>query len=83
MDVKVKKRVEFIRAMETVARHINDERVFEGWLMCGVPDRFIKPTTTDEEIADYFDTDDVKDLTECFLRCMARAKKSGGLCYRD
>ena len=51
--------------------------------MCGVPDRFIKPTTTDEEIADYFDTDDVKDLAECFLRCMARAKESGGLCYRD
>ena len=81
--MNVKQRAEFIRAMETIARHINDEDVFAGWLMCGVPDGFIKPDTTDEEIANYFDMEDIQDISDCFLRCMSRAQKSGGLYYHD
>ena len=81
MDRKTKEKAQMVRAMETIARHINDEDVFMGWLMCGVADGDIKPDTTDEEIVDMGYTDDgtFKDLMNCFLRRMAGAYRSGGL----
>ena len=62
-------------------RNLNDEDVFMGWLMCGVADGDITPTTTDEEIASSYCEDDANfaELMDCFLICMHRAYKSGGL----
>lgn len=78
--MNVAERVKVVRAMETIARCINDEDVFEGWLMCGVADGDITSETTDEEIADYYCEDDTfAELMHCFLRRMVGAKKSGGL----
>lgn len=81
MEKKIKERVDMVRSMETIARSINDEEIFMSWLMCGVADGDINRTTTDEEIVDmgYTDEDTFVDLMDCFLRCMRRAYKSGGL----
>lgn len=77
-----KARTELIRAMETVARSINDEEIFEGWLMCGVADGDIDDDTTDEELEYYIEDTNLADLMGVFLRVISRAKRSGGL-YLD
>lgn len=83
MDKRIrdmKYRIEVVRAMELLARAVNDETVLEGWLMCGVADGDITEQTTDEELLDYVDSDkSFAELMGCFLRTMERAKKSGGL----
>lgn len=75
------KRRKMVLAMEYIARQINDEDVFEGWLMCGVADGDIKYGSMDPEEVDdcYIEDDHFRDLMDCFLRRMAGAKKSGGL----
>ena len=66
-----------IRSMEYLARCINDESIFYGWLLGGVPDGDITGKTTDEEILAMYDEDDLKGFIGCFLRCMKRAGKDG------
>ena len=80
-------RIKMVKAMEFICRHINNEDVFEGWLMNGVADGDIKygdlsdATSRDEyyDIDYYTEDESLKDLMGCFLRRMAAAKKSGGL----
>lgn len=78
MDMK--ERCTVVRAMETLARAINDELVFEEWLISGVADGDIDESTTDDEL-DYYVNDDAvfADLMDTFLHVMRRAYKSGGL----
>lgn len=73
-------RIEVLKAMETLARCINDERVFLTWLSLGVADGDITKTTPDEEL-DFYVEDDVQfaDLMHIFLRCMSNAYQNGGL----
>lgn len=80
--MNAKARYEMVRAMETIARAVNDEDVFEGWLMCGVADGDIDETTTDDELEYYIEDGTFSELMGTFLRVMSRAKKSGGL-YAD
>ena len=35
---KIKDRVLMVKSMEFICRHINNEEVFDGWLMAGVAD---------------------------------------------
>lgn len=77
--MKREKRCEVVRAMETLARCINDEDVFWGWLMNGVADGDITPDTTDEDLEWYVENNNFAELMGCFLRRMAAAKRSGGL----
>ena len=77
--MKKAERIGMIRAMETIARCINNEEIFMGWLMCGVADGDITPETTDEDLEWYAEDENFQDLMDCFLRRMARAKASGGL----
>ena len=77
--MNAKLRTEVVRAMETLARCINDEEVFEGWLICGVADGDIDETTTDEELEYYIEDETFAELMETFLKVMARAKRDGGL----
>ena len=77
--MKKKLRTEVVRAMETLARCVNDEYVFEEWLMYGVADGDIEPTTEDEELEYYIKDEDFAELMGTFLNVMARAEKSGGL----
>lgn len=73
-------RIKMVRAMEFIARQINDETIFESWLMCGVADGDIDGSETDEDLECYVDDDkEFADLMGLFLRLMKRAGKSGGL----
>lgn len=75
-------RKKMVLAMEFIARQINDEDVFEGWLMCGVPDGDLEYGEWDvDKVDDYLvDNDrDFAELMECFLRRIKGAEESGGL----
>lgn len=67
--------VQAIRAMDFLARCVNNEEDLTGWLMCGVPDGDITESTTDEEILEMYDADDMVSFIGCFLRTMRRAAK--------
>lgn len=77
--MKAKRRTQVVRAMETLARSVNDEMVFELWLMCGVADGDIDATTEDEELEYYIDDETFSELMGTFLKVMKNAYKSGGL----
>ena len=75
-------RAKLVRAMETIARCVNDEDVFYKWLLCGVADGDIDNDTTDEDLEYYCEDKTFADLMERFLDLMTAAKRSGGL-YED
>ena len=75
-------RAKVVRAMETIARCVNDEDVFYRWLLCGVADGDIDEDTTDEDLEYYCEDKIFADLMERFLDLMTAAKRSGGL-YED
>ncbi len=74
-------RKKMVLAMEYIARQINDEDVFMGWLMTGVADGDLKYGEWDPEVVEdyYIEDDNFRDLMSCFLRRMTGARKSGGL----
>lgn len=72
-------RAKMVRAMEFIARQVNDEEVFESWLMNGVADSDIDGKETDEDLSYYCEDGNFADLMEQFLDLMKNAKKSGGL----
>lgn len=75
-------RAKLVRAMETIARCVNDEDIFYRWLLCGVADGDIDNDTTDEDLEYYCEDKTFADLMERFLDLMTAAKRSGGL-YED
>lgn len=77
--MKTRLRTEVVRAMETLARSVNDEMVFEEWLICGVADGDIDHTTEDEELEYYIEDETFAELMGTFLNVMKNAYKSGGL----
>ena len=73
-------RAKMVNAMEFICRQINDEEVFEGWLMNGVADGDIEYGNLTSEVDEYYlEDENFADLMACFLRRMTAAKKSGGL----
>ena len=80
--MNLSRRAKVVRAMETIARCVNDEEVFYRWLLCGVADGEIDDDTTDEDLEYYCEDKTFADLMERFLDLMTAAKKSGGL-YED
>lgn len=82
-QISLEKRIKMIKAMEYITRQINDEEVFETWLMFGVADGDIDYgdlSATDGGSLDYYAEDGVfSDLMDVFLRCMREARESGGL----
>lgn len=78
-------RIKCVKAMEFLARQINDEEIFEEWLLDGVADGDIEDGDlgvkgNDEEILDYYIEDEhFADLMDTFVHIIARARKSGGL----
>lgn len=80
----VENRKKMVLAMEMIARAINDEDIFESWLMVGVADGDITPYSIDtNEVDDYYVKDEnYAELMDLFLRMMKRAYMSGGL-YDD
>ena len=79
------KRIKMVKAMEFICRQINDEGVFEFWLVNGVADGDIKYADLDvrdedrEDLEIYIDDEDFADLMDSFLLLMKAAQKSGGL----
>ena len=80
--MNLSRRAKVVRAMETMARCVNDEEVFYRWLLCGVADGDIDDDTTDEDLEYYCEDKTFADIMERFLDLMTAAKKSGGL-YED
>lgn len=82
--MKAENRKKVVLAMEMLARCINDEDIFEGWLINGVADGDIPLYSTDPDDVDdyYIEDDNFAELMGCFLRRMVAANKSGGL-YED
>lgn len=77
-------RIKIVRAMETIARCVNDEEVLYYWLSFGVADGDIDDNTTDDELDYYVGDDDIfADLMQTFLSCMKDAYRSGGLYVDD
>jgi hypothetical protein len=80
-------RVKMVKAMEFIARQVNNENVFEHWLILGVADGDIEygdlsvaENVEDDEAAWYVDDDkNFAELMETFLSVMRSAKKDGGL----
>ena len=72
-------RIKLIRAMDLIARCVNDEYVFEYWLSCGVADGDINDDTEDEELEFYAEDDEFSELMGTFLELMKDAHKRGGL----
>ena len=56
--MKREERAKMILAMEYIARQINSETIFEGWLMSGVPDGELKYGETNPEVVDEFHLED-------------------------
>ena len=65
-------RIKMVKAMEYIARQINDEEVLENWFVNGVAEG-------DDDMEYYIEDVDFADLMHTFLRIMSKARKSGGL----
>lgn len=82
---QVIERIKMVKAMEFIARHVNDETVFETWLISGVADGDIKlgdlsvQKDDKDELEYYLDDESFSDLMAVFLRLMSGANRWGGL----
>lgn len=79
-------REKMVKAMEFIVRKVNDEEIFECWLMDGVADGDIECgdlNCSDDFDEWYIDDEHFKNLMTDFLRIMACAWKRGGLYCDD
>lgn len=73
-------RSKMVKAMEFIARQVNDEEVFEYWLSVGVADGDIDYGDLFADVDGYYIRDEeFSDLMNVFLHLMKSALKSGGL----
>lgn len=72
-------RLKMVRAMELLARAVNNEEVFDIWLYNGVADGDINGTEDDESLEYYLNDATFSDLMDTFLILMTEAQKDGGL----
>lgn len=82
--MKREERMKMVKAMEYIARQLNDEEILESWLASGVADGDIEygdlTTYAALDAVDWYIEDQhFSDLMETFLYLMKAAKKSGGL----
>lgn len=81
--INMSERIKMVKAMEFICRQINDEDVFECWLVNGVADGDIEYgdlTAEDDGSMEYYTEDaHFADLMDTFLWCVEKACKSGGL----
>ena len=82
--MNAEERIKMVKAMEFIARSVNDEEVFMPWLVIGVADEDIEygdlAGGDDGTLEAYTDDDaDFADLMDTFLNVMNGARRSGGL----
>jgi len=71
-------RADAIRAMDFLARSINDEDIcLNYWLCDGVADGDINGKETDEDLDYYTEEDNFVEITDLFVWCMNAARKDG------
>lgn len=74
-----------LKAMEFIARNINDETILNRWLALGIADGDIEygdlsvGLDNADRLKYYMEDEAFADMMHNFLWCMARAWKSGGL----
>lgn len=83
-EMNREERMKMVKAMEYIARQLNDTEIFGAWLADGVADGDIAygdlTTYAALDAVDWYIEDQhFSDLMETFLRCMKAAKRSGGL----
>ena len=77
--MNAEERIKMVKAMEYITRQINDEEVFEIWLISGVADGDIEygdlsvKAGDEEEFGTYIEDEDFGDLMQTFLRVMRAA----------
>jgi hypothetical protein len=81
-------RIKMVKAMEFIARKINDEEIFSGWLAIGVADEDIAPgdlsIRPEDKLAGYYEDDrDFAELMGTFLHLMHRAWDEDSGLYCD
>lgn len=86
MTTECEDRIAMVKAMEFIARQVNDEELFMAWLSLGVADGDIpyadlKYANCDDMDAAtaYAEPENLPGLMDTFLRLMSAARKSGGL----
>ncbi len=81
MDKKEIQRAKAILAMEYLARQLNNEDVFECWLMGGVADGDIPYGSFDISDVDkyYVEPENFKYIANCFMRLMVNSYGNGGI----
>ena len=78
-------RIKMLKAMEFIARNINDETILNRWLSLGIADGDIEygdlsvGLDNADKLKYYMEDEAFADMMHNFLWCMARAWKSGGL----
>lgn len=81
--MKREEQMKMVKAMEYIAHQLNDEEIFESWLVDGVADGDIEygdlSAEAGEDMDYYLEDQHFSDLMDTFLRCMYAAKKHGGL----
>lgn len=79
-----KHRAEVVKAMDILARCINDEEIMISWLECGVADGDITSETSIEEIVEnqnyYLGDEQFEELMTLFLKLMYKASRDGLFC---
>lgn len=76
------KRQDLVRAMDLIARSLNDEELIEQWLIYGVADGDIDEDTTDEYLEMYCSKDeDFAELIDLFTNLMKESRASGGIYF--
>jgi len=87
-------RMKMVKAMEFIARQVNNEGIFDAWLMDGVPDGSIEYGDLDvKDIDSYYCGGDgwnqdeadkhFSELMDSFMWVMKEAWKDGGLYCSD
>lgn len=90
-------RMKLVKAMEMLARCVNNEELFDAWITFGVPDGDIEYsdlTVTEEDIDPYYcgaegwwtekeANEHFSELMRTFLNLMSCAKEDGGLYCDD
>ena len=79
-----KERIKVVRAMDTIAATLNDERDYDWWAAVGIPDGEIDETTKDEDLEWLCEDDIFPDLLFNFCRLFEMKKeKATGFLYCD
>lgn len=84
-NLQRKDRMKMVIAMEYIARCVNNEDIFDAWLLSGVADgdlpanEILISCRENPELDYYIQDKNFSELMQVFLRLMSAARKDGGL----